>query len=131
MKIIESVKVVLEDPGHAFGTQIIAKIKGSGEDVDLTAMALVHWPIDIHIDGQGATVTLKMRVSELELHGFSVKAEEPDDGNAATEFVDVICSANAEHRSSTQWHGHGSRCDFGGLHSGVWMRVDMLTMDEK
>lgn len=89
MKIIESVKVILEDPGHTVATQVIAKVTDgtSFDEVDLTALALVHFPLDIHIDGNGATVTLKMRVSELELHGFAVKVEEPVDGKAAKEFV--------------------------------------------
>lgn len=69
MKTIESVKIVLADPGHPAATKVIAKIQGENgetEDVDLTALALVRWPIDIRIDGRGATVTLRMRASEIE-----------------------------------------------------------------
>lgn len=128
MKIIEGIKVVLADPGHPVATQVIAKIKDYSsqqyDEADLTAVALVHFPIDIHIDNKGATVTLRMHATELEVNGLAVKAEEPE------KFVSVICSANAQHRSSTQFHAHGSLCNFGGVHSGVWLRVDMLIMDE-
>lgn len=130
MKIIEGVKVILADPGYPHSTQIIAKIRNSDansiEEFDLTNAMLVQWPIDIHIDSEGAIVTLKMRASELEVKCGVVKVVE-----SVKPFVEVICSANAEHRATTQFHAHGSRCDFGGAHNGIWMRIDMLTMDDK
>lgn len=91
MKIIESVKVILAEPGHSYCTKIIANVKDCDSSLELAGIQrheevdlsrLVRWPIDIHIDGgsKGATVTLRMHVSELELHGLVVKAEEPVDG---------------------------------------------------
>lgn len=79
MKLIESVRIKLTDPGHPHSIEIFGKLrdeKNQLEEVDLTAMMLVQWPIDIHIDSDGAIATLKMRVSELELNDIAVKIEE-------------------------------------------------------
>jgi hypothetical protein len=71
-RVIDGVKIILPDPGFPQSLQVIARV-GEG-DVDLAHLMLVQWPIDIHVDENGAYATLHVRVKELELNGVAIRA---------------------------------------------------------
>lgn len=65
-KEVVGIKLVLPEPGFAPSLKVILKIRDQVEEIDLTAMAIVYWPVDVHIDENGAIATFKMRVTEIE-----------------------------------------------------------------
>lgn len=74
MKLINGVRIVMKDPGHPASVEVY--LQKEGEEQNLTEGAIVHWPIDIHIDEKGVFATLRIRLHSLEIAGIAF-VEEP------------------------------------------------------